>query len=110
MIISCQMFHYDYDEPVTSIAANFHDAALLYATAVNESLTAAVVGRTAADIDGCAITDRMTNRTIQARAGRRGNISNFQCLVSNFQFSISFFLCSDFPLPVPKFICFCTKF
>eukprot|EP00095_Tigriopus_kingsejongensis_P000206 maker-scaffold41_size498431-snap-gene-3.30 protein:Tk00206 transcript:maker-scaffold41_size498431-snap-gene-3.30-mRNA-1 annotation:"hypothetical protein DAPPUDRAFT_201000" len=67
--LSQEKFDYDYEEDVSSFVANFHDAVLLYATALKEVVDANGIS---AKSDGELIVSKMWSRTIK---GISGNVS-----------------------------------
>ncbi|TRY68878.1 hypothetical protein TCAL_15075 [Tigriopus californicus] len=64
--LSKRMFNYDYPEQVSSFVANFHDAVLLYATALREVVQEQGME---AKSDGKLIVTKMWNRTISGVSG-----------------------------------------
>nr|XP_040571414.1 atrial natriuretic peptide receptor 1-like [Lepeophtheirus salmonis] len=67
--LSKKLFNYSYEEPVTPLVANFHDAVLLYTTALKEVIEEHGLEKKG---DGRLIVQKMWNRTI---TGVTGNVS-----------------------------------
>ena len=58
----CPRYGYEYTEDVNTFVANFHDAVLLYATALREAIDEKGFS---AKRDGSLIVQKMWNRTIE---------------------------------------------
>jgi len=65
--VAKKQFNYTYDEPVNNFVANFHDAVLLYATALKEAVDE--YGLEEAKSNGSLIVKKMWNRTISGITG-----------------------------------------